>query len=125
MKNILILISFFILNASDCKSKKAAEKNADNIPECIQEKIAIFTSEKVANPPIKVYSYTYNSETVYYVSAVCCDVYSELYDKDCNRICAPDGGKTGRGDGKCKDFFDSKTDEKLIWSDSRKYGRVK
>lgn len=123
MKNILILLSLFILNASDCKSKKNAQKNDENIPECIQEKITEITSQKVSNPPIKIYSYTYNKETVYYFTPVCCDVYSELYDKDCNRICAPDGGKTGRGDGKCADFFDTKTDEKLIWSDTRKYGK--
>lgn len=125
MKNLLILLSFFILNASDCKSKKEAQKIADSIPECIQEKIIEFSSQKVTNPPIKIYSYTYNEETVYYVTAVCCDVYSILYDKDCNLICAPDGGKTGRGDGKCTDFFDTKTNEKLIWSDTRKYGKVK
>ncbi|PHR72255.1 MAG: hypothetical protein COA67_05400 [Lutibacter sp.] len=89
----------------------------------MQEKIEEFTSQKVTNPPIKIYSYTYNEETVYFVTAVCCDVYSELYDNDCNRICAPDGGKTGKGDGKCADFFDTKTDEKLIWSDTRKYGK--
>ena len=123
MKNIFILLSLFILNASDCKSKTDSEKTTSTIPVCIQEKIEDFTSQKVTNPPIKIYSYTYNEETVYYVTAVCCDVYSALYDKDCNRICAPDGGKTGRGDGKCDDFFDTKTDEKLIWSDTRKYGK--
>ena len=125
MKNLLIFISLFILNASDCKSKKEAVKNTDNIPECIQKKIAEFTQQKVTNPPIKVFSYTYNNETVYYVTAICCDVYSELYDKNCNRICAPDGGKTGKGDGKCVDFFDTKTDKKLIRSDERKNGKGK
>lgn len=47
---------------------------------------------------------------------------SRLFDENCNRICAPDGGKTGKGDGKCPDFFEKRTDEKLVWKDERKYG---
>ena len=31
----------------------------------------------------------------------------------------PDGGFTGKGDGKIKDF-ETATDEKLLWADSRK-----
>ena len=31
----------------------------------------------------------------------------------------PDGGITGRGDGKCTDFFQTRTDERLWWADTR------
>lgn len=115
MKNTFILFSLFILNASDCKSNKT-----DTIPACIQQKIDEIKSQKVTNPPISIYQYTYNKQTVYYITAPCCDIPSTLYDKNCNKICAPDGGFTGKGDGKCTDFFDTRTDKKLIWKDARK-----
>ncbi len=44
---------------------------------------------------------------------------STLYNENCNVICSPDGGLTGSGDGQCSDFFDTRTDEKLIWEDVR------
>lgn len=105
MKNIFILLSLFILNASACKLQKDVEKNAETVPECIQEMITEISSQKVANPPIHIYRYTYNGQTVYYMTSKCCDIPSNLYDENCNRICSPDGGITGKGDMKCLDFF--------------------
>ena len=61
----------------------------------------------------------FNIENGYYVPPQCCDQFSTLYDADGAVICAPDGGITGRGDGKCPDFFQSRTNEKLFWEDSR------
>jgi len=116
MKNIFIILSLFILNKSSCKSKNDAE-----IPKCIQQKIEAIKSQKVTNPPTAIYSYRYNNQTVLYITSTCCDIPSSLYDNKCNFICSPDGGFTGKGDGKCIDFFDKRTDEKLIWRDSRKY----
>jgi len=46
--------------------------------------------------------------------------FSELYEDDCTLICAPDGGITGMGDGKCSDFFTERTAPELIWEDDRK-----
>jgi len=57
---------------------------------------------------------------VFYVPALCCDFYSDLYDMDCNLIGHPDGGYTGRGDGSFPDFTERRKDEKLIWADERK-----
>ena len=90
------------------------------IPDCIQQKINTLEKENVRNPPAKVYQYTYQNQTVYYIPSYCCDVYSELYDSNCTLICHPDGGITGRGDGRCTDFFDLRKDEQLIWEDLRK-----
>jgi len=36
----------------------------------------------------------------------CCDQMGEVRDTSGNIICHPDGGITGKGDGKCPDFFD-------------------
>ncbi len=90
------------------------------VPGCIKDMIKKMETEAVTNPPGKVYSYTYNNKTVYYVPAICCDFFSDLYDDSCKIIAHPDGGFTGRGDGKIKDFVEARKNEKLIWEDKRK-----
>ena len=74
---------------------------------------------EVSNPPAKVFSYTFNGETVYYIAGPCCDNFSDLYNSSCEIICHPDGGINGTGDGQCPTFSADATDEKLIWADER------
>ncbi len=118
MKNIILLLSVFLVNATGCKSKSET-------PTCIQEKIIEISSAEISNPPAKIYQVKYNDVTVYYVTSKCCDIPSALYDANCNKICSPDGGFTGKDDGKCTDFFDARTNEKLIWEDERKQNNKK
>ncbi|MFD2514012.1 DUF6970 domain-containing protein [Pontibacter locisalis] len=75
--------------------------------------------QKPANPPAKIHRYTYKGQEVYYLTGRCCDVPSKLYDKHGNILCEPDGGITGRGDGRCPDFFEKRQNETLIWEDKR------
>ncbi len=89
-------------------------------PSGIKKKIRKMKDDEVRNPSGSVWQYDYNGETVYYIPPYCCDRYSELYDSKCNLICNPDGGISGAGDGKCTDFFNTRTNEKLIWQDDRK-----
>ncbi len=81
--------------------------------------IKTWQSEPVGNPPRSVYSYDYKGQTVYYVPPQAGDQYSQLYDTQGNLICAPDGGLTGKGDGKCPDFASQASNKVLIWQDSR------
>lgn len=81
--------------------------------------IARFASEPVANPPRQIRRYRYRDQTVYYVAPSCCDQPSVLYDVKGSAICAPDGGMTGRGDGRCTDFNARRSEETMIWSDPR------
>jgi hypothetical protein len=61
-----------------------------------------------------VYRYeNHGEEPVYLLSPGCCDMFTELYDENCNYICAPSGGFTGKGDGKCKDL--DLQNELVIW----------
>ncbi|MEK8017249.1 MAG: pilin [Candidatus Parabeggiatoa sp.] len=78
--------------------------------------IAKFENDLDSNPPHSIYKYNYNGEAVYYVPPQCCDQYSTLYDACGKEICAPDGGITGKGDGKCADFFEVRKDEEVIFS---------
>ena len=110
---ILTLLGVFLLACNN-------EDSQQEIPNCIQEKIEDIKGEDVWNPPAKIFSYQYEGKTVYYITARCCDIMSQLYDENCNYICAPDGGIAGNGDGKCIDFLSDRTNEKLIWEDKRK-----
>lgn len=103
------------------KQKEIAtiQKTYPEVPQCVLDKIIIFQEEAKANPPRTVYQYQYNGRIVYYITAPCCDIYPQLFDENCNLLCAPDGGFTGRGDGKCIDFNKIKTAKKLIWQDKR------
>jgi hypothetical protein len=47
----------------------------------------------------------------------CCDIPSRLFDKQGEEMCRPDGGRTGRGDGRCRDFFTERQDEHVVWKD--------
>lgn len=89
------------------------------VPACINKMIEQFRAEEKQNPPRKIYRYTYKGKTVYYVPALCCDFYSDLYDSECKLIGHPDGGFTGKGNGQMTDFHTARTNEKLIWTDER------
>lgn len=85
------------------------------LPTCIKNKIDSFKVKEAHERPQKVVEYTYKGKKVYYVVMPCCDFFNEVYDENCNMLGSPDGGFTGRGDGKLPDFFAEAKNEKLIW----------
>ena len=89
------------------------------IPEWLTGLIHRLESEPVANPPASITRYEYKGQTVYFLPQRCCDIFSDLYDVDGNIIGHPDGGITGRGDGRVPDFFEERTNGQLIWEDRR------
>lgn len=89
------------------------------VPDCVKKKIEELQGEPARNPPSFVASYEYRGGIVYYVPPAVGDQMSQLYNEECELICSPDGGMTGRGDGKCTDFFEQRTNEKIIWKDER------
>ncbi len=96
----------------------AKEDTQNTTPTCIEDKINQIKQERVRNPPASVWRWKTNTTTYYYITSDCCDQFNYLYDTMCNRICAPDGGITGKGDGKCPSFS-TQTEKTLIWKDSR------
>ena len=115
MNKILLLIVFSLL-ISSCNKEDILK----GTPQCIKKEIDEIADGEVWNPPAKVYSYKYNGQTVYYFPTRYCDFMSSLYDENCNLICSPDGGIIRNGDGQCSGFFNTRTEEKLIWEDKRK-----
>jgi hypothetical protein len=114
LKTRLLLIVVITILLAGC----AQTTQAGN-PDWVNQLIRTFENQPVGNPPQSIWRYEYNDQAVYYVPAQCCDQYSTLYDVEGNVLCAPDGGFTGDGDGKCSDFFTQRTHEQLVWQDSR------
>ena len=107
-------LAFAAIAATGC-----APKARDDRPAVVDSLIARLEAAPKANPPASIWRYRYKGALVYYVPPSCCDIPSELYDQAGNVICSPDGGLTGKGDGRCPDFFAARTDEVAVWKDPR------
>jgi hypothetical protein len=85
------------------------------LPACIKQKIEAYKKMEKFEQPQSITEYEYKGKKVYYVTMACCDFLNELYDSNCNLMGHPDGGFTGKGDGKLPDFNEKKSKEKIIW----------
>ena len=92
----------------------ATSPDAD-IPPWLAVKIREFDRPEVTNKPQLVARYDFKGATVYSIGPRCCDIYSELYDRQGVLLCHPDGGITGGGDGRCTDFLDLRSNEVILW----------
>ncbi len=113
MNKIVALLFLLFISAPGCATSPPAH------PAWINARIAQMQKEHPGNPPLSIWQYRYKGEIVYYFPPQCCDIPSTLLDAKQNRVCSPDGGMAGDGDGKCSDFFKTRTDEKLLWRDTR------
>ncbi len=117
MKKLYLLLPLFLslLFLSSCVKLDLSE----DVPSCIEHKIKKLRRAPVQNPPAEVWKWETGGEVYYYFTGDCCDQFNELYDSECNYICAPDGGVSGNGDGKCP-VFAQPVIKTLIWEDPRK-----
>ena len=127
MKLLILSLSLVAFGCNASKKSSAVDIMpdgskvvVDSLPVCVKVLIEKMKSEVVTNPPRKIYSYIYLGKKVFYVPALCCDNFSDLYNDSCRLMGHPDGGITGKGDGKIKDFEIAKAEGKLLWEDTRK-----
>lgn len=113
MKYILLAFALPFLAEADCG------RNKQSIPSCIDQKISQIKAQPKWNPLAEVNEYIFNGKRVFLFSSPCCDQYNMLYDENCNTLCAPTGGYTGKGDEKCPDFRETAKHVKLVWKDDR------
>jgi len=85
------------------------------MPACLDEKIKAMVSDPNQGSPVSVTRYMYRQQTVYYMVSPCCDKFNIVYDSVCNILGYPDGGFSGKGDGKMPDFKNETSGEKVIW----------
>jgi hypothetical protein len=110
----LVLI---VLGLAACGGQPAGQQ--PQVPVAVTALIEDLKSQPVANPPAYVASYEYSGQVVYYVPPRCCDIFGNLYDRQGQVICHPDGGIAGHGDGRCPDFLSQRRHETILWRDSR------
>ncbi len=115
---IILWIMCLPLLAATCKTNKSGGALAD-IPACIQTRIDSIKNLPKWNPPATVEEYRYKGQRVFLFSSDCCDQYNQVLDSSCAYICAPTGGITGGGDGRCSDFEKEAGFVKLVWKDPR------
>jgi len=89
------------------------------LPKCMSNKIDSFKLKEAHEKPQRVVEYLYKNKKVYYVVMPCCDFFNEVYDDKCNYLGAPDGGFTGKGDGKIPDFTEQAKVVKTVWEASK------
>lgn len=99
MKKSFIL--FFLLGVFSFPLRIAY---ANGLPACVQKQVDVYKQKSKSKNDVLASSDRYNGKTVYVIQPGCCDQYTVMMDENCSYICAPSGGMTGRGDGKCIDF---------------------
>jgi len=104
--------------AAGCGGSNREPQSGDS-PEWLEQLIVSLQAEPVANPPATITQFRYQGATVYYLAPRCCDVASEVLSADGSLVCSPDGGLSGRGDGKCANFQTEATLERVVWRDPR------
>ncbi|MBP7370165.1 MAG: hypothetical protein KA902_01880 [Arenimonas sp.] len=114
MKKLSTVLLLLLINNTSCAMVPQSN------PPWINARIAQLQNGAPGNPALSIWQYRYKGQVVYYFPPQCCDIPSNLLDEHQNKICSPDGGMTGNGDGRCTDFYTTRTDEKLLWRDARK-----
>ncbi|MGC4035367.1 MAG: hypothetical protein QM764_05345 [Chitinophagaceae bacterium] len=114
-----LLKYFLLVPVISVMLNNQCNKPVDGIPACVISKIDSIKKEPKWNPPAEVKEYEYKNQRVFLFSSNCCDQFIMLYDGSCNYICAPSGGFTGKGDGKCSEFYKEAKFLKLVWKDDR------
>jgi hypothetical protein len=109
-----ITLAIFIVLLFACSANKKVQ-GIDEMPACLSAKIKAMASDPKAGSPLSVTRVTYKGHTVYYMVSPCCDKFNVVYDSACNILGHPDGGLTGKGDGKMPDFRKEASNEKVIW----------
>jgi hypothetical protein len=106
----MLLLTLPLFSATDCNKKKTG----GDLPDCISKIIEAPQKQKLDKSPVQVDEYTYKGKRAFLLTAPCCDQYNMLYDENCNYLCSPSGGYTGKGDEKCPDFKDAEF-VRLVW----------
>jgi hypothetical protein len=115
MRVNFIVITIAITLLGSCSQSTPPDQN----PAWVTQLITKYASEPVGNPPQSIWRYEFKGQIVYYIPPQCCDQFGLLYNADGTITCYPDGGFGGTGDGRCPDFRTGRSNEKLIWKDTR------
>jgi hypothetical protein len=106
----LVLLAMLVM---DCDRSDDYE----GLPMCVEKQLT--KQDAVRKPPVEVWRWNVDDKTYYYFRSECCDQYNYLFDDNCEIVCAPDGGFSGKGDGTCPQF-EGQIEKSLIWKDENR-----
>ena len=118
-RSLLALGALLALAVLGPCSETASARKATHRPAWLQKLVADLEAQPVANPPASIVQYEHGGAVFYYQPPRCCDVPGVFYDSEGRRVCSPDGGFTGRGDGRCPEGLKNLRDGKVVWRDPR------
>lgn len=90
-----------LIGLSGCQSLSPSASKQNTLPRWLTTALA-HHPEQIGKPD-QVFRFIYRQRPYFYLTASCCDRFNTVYTDTGQRVCAPDGGFTGRGDGKCPD----------------------
>lgn len=116
------LLLTLIVPLAWCASPRSAVKpenpeTKDSLPACVRHMINERKKDIPPELPQSITAYSYEGKTVYYFKEGCCDQFNPVYDDSCHLLGAPDGGFTGRGDGKLPEFFNKAKMIGVVWKE--------
>jgi hypothetical protein len=111
-RNLIILFVFAGMSFFACNPLGILEPRT--VPRCI-ENMLDQTDPQTKAPIIGLARYELEGKYYFELMPECCDQFTSLYDEDCNFVCHPGGGITGRGDGQCPDWVENLSNRKTLW----------
>ncbi|MFK7885768.1 MAG: hypothetical protein AB8G16_02795 [Gammaproteobacteria bacterium] len=106
-----------VVLAAACALGSCAAPTAE--PDWLATLVSEIQAQAVTNPPSLIVGGDYGGTPVYYRAPYCCDIPGTVYSVEGSVICTADGGFTGKGDGRCPDFWATLKDCAVVWTDPR------
>ena len=108
-------IALATLCAAACAQRQGGTPSPEQLPAWLNSQIAELEAKPKAPKATAIWKLRYRNEDAYLFIAPCCDQFDVLYNATGTAICAPAGGITGRGDGKCPDALSPQTQSVVVW----------
>ncbi|HZX73217.1 MAG TPA: hypothetical protein VFE57_02270 [Cyclobacteriaceae bacterium] len=106
-----LITGFTLIGLAGCLSDALVTDYKD-----VPRNVDRYIHDKRINPiKISRVEYSVQSSVGYLIDQNGNDMFIILVDSDGNYICAPSGGFTGSGDGKCPDFYKSLKSIETVW----------
>ena len=124
MLRIFIAACFFMMVSCMARNAQSVQANTTDssslasntmLPACLLAKVDSMSNDPSQGKPVSITRYLYRGQTVYYMKSPCCDRFNIVFDSSCNVLGYPDGGYTGRGDGKFTSFREEATAPQVVW----------
>jgi hypothetical protein len=113
-RQILYSVTLMLAVATSAVAQSEVKAKV-KLPTWLKAKIAtIEATPKFAEATV-IWKLQYKDEDAYLFVAPCCDQFNTLYSATGVLLCSPNGGITGRGDGKCPDAITPKTKYVVVW----------